>query len=100
MKTVNDTPERTRLKEYLRTATKNRARIPQQNRMSPRRHNTTKRMQLVHNSDTGEYLNYRQLMRDPKHRPIWSKSSANEFGRLAQGLKDGRVDGTNTITFI
>jgi hypothetical protein len=25
---------------------------------------------------------------------------ANEFGRLAQGLKDGRVKGTNTIKFI
>ena len=28
------------------------------------------------------------------------KISANEFGRLAQGLKDGRVKGTNTIFFI
>jgi hypothetical protein len=27
------------------------------------------------------------------------KSAANEFGRLAQGLKDGRVKGTNTIFF-
>ena len=26
--------------------------------------------------------------------------AANEFGRLAQGLKDGRVKGTNTISFI
>ena len=39
-------------------------------------------------------------MRSPKHKVIWSKSSANEFGRLAQGLKDGRVKGTNTIKFI
>jgi hypothetical protein len=28
------------------------------------------------------------------------KISANEFGRLAQGLKDGRVKGTNTIFLI
>jgi hypothetical protein len=39
-------------------------------------------------------------MRSPKHRVIWNKSSANEFERLAQGLKDGRVKGTNTIKFI
>jgi hypothetical protein len=39
-------------------------------------------------------------MRNPKHKEIWKKSAANEFGRLAQGLKDGRVKGTNTISFI
>jgi hypothetical protein len=38
-------------------------------------------------------------MQSPKHREIWSKSATNEFGRLAQGLKDGRVKGTNTIRF-
>jgi hypothetical protein len=31
---------------------------------------------------------------------LWAKSAANEFGRLAQGLKDGRVKGTDTIKFI
>ncbi len=31
---------------------------------------------------------------------MWAKFAANEFGRLAQGLKDGRVKGTNTIKFI
>ena len=55
---------------------------------------------MIYDADTGEYLNYRQLMRSPKHKAIWSKSSANEFGRLANGLKDGRVKGTNTIKFI
>jgi hypothetical protein len=39
-------------------------------------------------------------MRSPKHQTIWNKSSANKFGRLAQGLPDGRVIGTNTIFFI
>jgi hypothetical protein len=38
-------------------------------------------------------------MRDPKHANVWSESSANEFGRLAQGVR-GRVTGTNTIFFI
>ncbi len=31
---------------------------------------------------------------------MWETSAANEFGRLTQGLKDGRVKGTNTIFFI
>ena len=39
-------------------------------------------------------------MQHPKYRIIWSTSSANEFGRLANGLKDGRVKPTNTIKFI
>jgi hypothetical protein len=99
-KTVDDTPERTRLKEYLRSASDRRTRIPQRNKLNPRRHNPTESIQLIHDADTGEYLNYRQLMRSTKHREIWSKSAANEFGRLAQGLKDGRVKGTNTIKFI
>ena len=39
-------------------------------------------------------------MRHPKYRKIWSTSSANKFGRLANGLKDWRVKPTNTIQFI
>jgi hypothetical protein len=31
---------------------------------------------------------------------VWERSAANEFGWLTQGLKDGRVKGTNTIFFI
>jgi hypothetical protein len=38
-------------------------------------------------------------MRDPKHAKVWSESSANEFGQLAQGV-GGRLTGTNTIFFI
>ena len=45
-------------------------------------------------------LPHRKLLRDPKHKETWEKSAANEFGQLAQGLKDGRVKGTNTIFFI
>jgi hypothetical protein len=53
----------------------------------------------VLNQDTGKMLEYCQLLRDPKHKTIWSKAGANEFGWLAQG--DGRrIDGTNTIFFI
>ena len=44
-------------------------------------------------------LNYRQLINHPKLGEQWQTSSANEFGRLAQGI-GGRVKGTNTIFFI
>ncbi len=36
--------------------------------------------------NTGKLLEYRQLLRDPKHEEIWTKAGANEFGRLAQGV--------------
>jgi hypothetical protein len=64
-------------------------------------HNNNRRenAQLVCDTDTGNYLNYRILMRDPKHAKVWSESLANEFGQLAQGV-GGRVTGTNTIFFI
>jgi hypothetical protein len=55
--------------------------------------------QLVRDDETGEYLKYRQLLQDPKHREIWNTSAANEFRRLAQGI-GGRVKPTNTIFFI
>jgi hypothetical protein len=59
-------------------------------------------IQLVRDDETGEYLNYRQLLRHPKHNAIWKTSSANEFGQLAQGVggKESRVIPTNTIFFI
>jgi len=44
----------------------------------------------VMDADTGKLLNYRQLMRSTKHRETWSLSSANEFGRLANGI-GGRI---------
>ena len=56
-------------------------------------------VQLIRDDEMGEYLNYRQLMRHPKHKEIWNKSSANEFGRLAQGV-GGCAAATNTIFFI
>jgi len=56
-------------------------------------------VQLVRDDETGEYLKYRQLLRDPKHQKQWNTSAANEFGRLAQGV-GGRVKPTNTIFFI
>ena len=58
------------------------------------------RAQTIHDKETNTYLNYRQLLRHPNYTKAWNISAANEFGRLAQGLKDGRVKGTDTIRFI
>eukprot|EP00804_Cyclotella_cryptica_P013333 CCRYP_005110-RA/>CCRYP_005110-RA protein AED:0.26 eAED:0.28 QI:0/0/0/1/1/1/4/0/679 len=52
----------------------------------------------VMDQDTGTLLNY-ALLRHPAYHDSWTKSSANEFGRLANGV-GGRIKGTNTIRFI
>jgi hypothetical protein len=49
--------------------------------------------------DTGKSMEYRELITNPKTKLKWTHSSANEFGRLAQGV-DGRIKGTNTIKSI
>jgi hypothetical protein len=38
-------------------------------------------------------------LQHPDYQEPWTKSSANEFGRLANGVR-GHVKGTNTIKFI
>jgi hypothetical protein len=53
----------------------------------------------VMDAESGKLFNYIQLMQSKKHKEIWSKSSANEFGHLANGV-GGRIKGTNTIKFI
>ena len=54
----------------------------------------------VMDTDTGKLLSYRQIMRNPKYKNNWSTYSANEFGRLANGV-GGRIKKlTNTIAFI
>ena len=49
---------------------------------------------------TRTYLGYCQLLCHPKYKEAWAKSAANEFGHLAQGLKDGPFKAMDTITFI
>jgi hypothetical protein len=53
----------------------------------------------VMDKDTGKLLNYCTLLHDPAYHDDWTKSSANELGRLANGI-GGRVKVTNTIRFI
>ena len=45
---------------------------------------------------TGKMLNYRQLMRHPTYKKDWQLSSANEFGRLANGV-GGRIKGSTSL---
>ena len=54
----------------------------------------------ITHADTGRSMEYHDLLADPTTCNIWLRSAANEFGRLAQGLPDNRVDTTNTIFFI
>jgi hypothetical protein len=56
---------------------------------------------LVHtilDEETGKILEYRQLAKQPKYKEEWTKSYANELGRLTQGIQD--IPGTNTMFFI
>ena len=48
---------------------------------------------------TGELMEYRRLMKNPKYRPLYRNSYAKELGRLTQGMP-GLANGTNTIFFI
>jgi hypothetical protein len=89
---------RYRIQEHLKAKTM--ARIPQQNMNLCRNVQNSKRAQLIHDKETNTYLNYCQLLHHPKYKEPWAMSSAKEFEQLAQGLKDSRVKGANTIKFI
>ena len=61
----------------------------------------------VLDSDSGEMLEHRQLLhhKDSKAQKIWTRSAADEFGRLFQGVSVGsnkgqRIEGTNAFFFI
>ena len=54
----------------------------------------------VMDKKSGKMLNYRQLLRHPDYKKDWSLSSANEFGRLANGVGRRIKNPTNTIKFV
>ena len=56
-------------------------------------------LNAVLNEETGETMEYQQLMKSPKYRNLYNNSYSKELGRLAQGIPDV-VKGTNTILFI
>jgi hypothetical protein len=68
-----------KLRSWINNNTNGRARLQQQNQMNLRQPQCMQ-AQLVHDTETGDYLNYRQLLRNPKHKEVWERSAANEFG--------------------
>jgi len=48
--------------------------------------------------ETGKAMEYRDLIKSEKTREIWTKSLANELGRLTKGIRD--IPGTETMEFI
>ena len=50
--------------------------------------------------DSGKMLEYRQLLKHPTMKNDWAHSSANEFGRLFQGIGGRIAKPTNTCFFI
>jgi hypothetical protein len=49
--------------------------------------------------DTGAAMEYRHLIKSSRHKIVWTRSFANELGRLTQGV-GGRETGTNTCFYI
>jgi hypothetical protein len=56
------------------------------------------RLYAVVDPTTGASMEYRHLIRNASTKATWEHSCANEFGRLAQGIRD--IVGTDTIRFI
>jgi len=56
-------------------------------------------LNAVLNNETGELMEYRHLVSNPKYRDTRKNAHGKELGRLAQGVP-GIVQGTNTIVFI
>ena len=63
------------------------------------RNTVSESLHAIFDEASGKVLKYRQLLNHPDYKEVWSKSSANEFGRLAQGVGT-RIKGTDTIFFI
>ena len=55
---------------------------------------------VVLDGATGEMLEFRQLIKNPKYRIVWGDSYGNEIGRLAQGRDKSGTKGTDTLFFI
>ena len=59
----------------------------------------THRANAIIDPTSGASMEYRHLIKSPKHKAPWNTSFSNKLGRLAQGVGD-RVKGTDTIYFI
>ena len=78
------------------------AKIKQQRRLTQwiqRMECKVQQAMAVMDTDTGKMLNFCQRLQSAKHKEVWSKSSSNKFGKIANGI-GGQITGTNTIKFI
>jgi hypothetical protein len=114
--TRESTKAKTRKSRLMRPTVSSRSKtrtsraLAVESRASKRKMTTNQRMNRLENevheamavmdAETGKLLNYKQLMRNPKYKKKWSISSANEFGRLANGVGGRTKNPTNTIKFI
>ena len=89
---------RERIQKHIKAKTT--AQIPKRSTHLRQTTRTQERAQIIHDNETNTYLNYQQLLWHPNYTTAWKILAANKFGRLAQGLKDGRMKGTDTICFI
>ena len=53
----------------------------------------------VLDEETGDFLDYRHLVKHLNHKKVWGGAFGKEVGRLAQGLP-GIVKGSNTLNFV
>ena len=54
----------------------------------------------IYHPKTGEIMTYRKLIKDESTRDTWTRSFANELGRLSNGVGDRIPTGTGTIHYI
>ena len=71
--------ERRQLRSKIRKTKIGQARLPHRHNMQLQQQEQRECAQLIQDEETGEYLNYRQLIRGPKHEELWQTSIANEF---------------------
>ena len=85
----------TAIEEHL-----NRKQLRQMTRRISNLESEVHQAMVVMDKETGRMLNYKQLMLYPKYKKYWITLSANEFGRLANGVGGRIKNTTNTINFI
>ncbi len=54
--------ERAKMRHLIHAATNSRARIPQRHQMNLHQSERSERAQLIHDKETGEFLNYRKTL--------------------------------------
>ena len=57
-----------------------------------------KMINAILNKDTGDLMEMRQLLQNPKYANLWGKLYTKELGRRVQGIPGTK--GTDTIVFI